>query len=429
MSSSEPVSRTLSNGLRIVCLPFASEVVYCGYAINAGTRDELPAEAGMAHFVEHLLFKGTAHRRAWHILNRMERVGGELNAVTNKEDTVVHCTCLREDFVRAVDLLTDIVFHSTFPAHEIERERGVVLDEIQSYLDSPSDLIFDDFEEQVFHAHPLGRNILGRRIAADLTADKEEERILTYSSEDLQAFAHRHYRPENMVFFVLGDVPLGRIERVLQGRIHTESAPPIGRLSVATRHRRPFEEYAPQHVERHRGTNQAHVIVGAPAGGVLLSAERRMSLALLNDLLGGAGMNSRLNVALRERRGLVYSVDSNLSVYTDALLFTIYFGTDAGRVSACRRLVEEELRRVIDEPLSAAGLAALQRQAIGQVTIAEAEVGESTAIALGRSVLHDRPYHTLPRIVERIRAVTALDLQEAAAELLNAERLSSLCYI
>ena len=412
----EPVSCTLPNGLRIVHLPHASEVVYCGYAINVGTRDELPQEAGMAHFVEHLLFKGTTRRRAWHILNRMECVGGELNASTNKEDTIVHCTCLRKDFARAADLLTDIVFHSTFPAHEIERERGVILDEIQSYQDNPSELIFDDFEEQIFQGHPLGRNILGH--ANDL------ER---YSTTDFIAFTQRHYQPSNMVFFLMGNISMTRIQKLLTK--YTDSLPVATPAAFPPQPTRTIcINHSPTHIVNHKQTNQAHVILGALATDELHLPESRMPLALLSDLLGGSGMNSRLNVALRERRGLVYSVDSSISTYTDALLFAIYFGTDPGRVDTCKQLVYRELQKIVREPLSTSALSSFKRQAIGQLIIAETETNENAAIALGRSLLHHRPYNTLPRIIQLIEAVTTHDIQRVASQLLNTNSLSSLCY-
>ena len=247
---------TLSNGLRIIHEPLRSRVAYCGFAVDAGTRDEREQEQGMAHFVEHLIFKGTQKRRAWHILNRMENVGGDLNAYTNKEETVVYSAFLVEHFARAFELLADIMFHSTFPQREIEKETEVIIDEIQSYEDNPAELIFDDFEDLIFRGHPLGRNILGR-----------PELLRTFRTEDATAFTHRYYRPENMIFFVLGDVNFRRVVRLAEKLVG--DLPGSGTANTVEIRRTPPPLYVPDRLVLDKGTNQAHVMIGASPYGPL----------------------------------------------------------------------------------------------------------------------------------------------------------------
>ena len=302
---------TLSNGLRIIHAPNLSKVAYCGFAVDAGTRDEYEQEQGMAHFVEHLIFKGTEKRHAWHILNRMENVGGDLNAYTNKEETVIYSAFLAEHFPRAVELLADIVFHSTFPQHEIDKEVEVIIDEIQSYEDSPSELIFDDFEELIFPNHPLGRNILGK-----------PELLRQFTSRNALEFTARFYKTTNMVFFVQGNIDFKKVIRTVEKAVSDISLSETNRQRIA-----PFT-YIPQTLTINKDTHQAHVMIGSR--GYHAYDEKRTGLYLLNNILGGPGMNSRLNLALRERRGLVYNVEANLTSYTDTGVFCIYFGRPSG---------------------------------------------------------------------------------------------------
>lgn len=404
----------LSNGLRIVQAPSLSKVVYCGYVLNAGTRDEEEDELGMAHFVEHLIFKGTTHRKAWHILNRMERVGGDLNAFTNKEETTVYSTFLAEHFSRAAELLTDIVFHSTFPQAEIDREVEVIIDEIQSYQDSPSEQIFDDFEELVFRGHPLGRNILG-----------VPELLRSFSTVQALQFTSRYYRPDNAVFFLWGNIDLRQIVRTLE-RLTADLSFFSEKIVLDRQLREAPGEYFPQQVEVRRATHQAHVILGTRAYHAY--DERRTALYLLNNVLGGPGMNSRLNVSLRERRGLVYGVESNLTSYTDSGLFSIYFGTDTEDVSQCLDLVYRELRELREKGLSAMQLAAAKKQIIGQIAIS-ADNSENMAMDLGKSFLHYDRFDSIENLFSRIEALTSSQLLQVANEILDENNLSTLIYI
>lgn len=403
---------TLSNGLRIIHEPLRSRVAYCGFAVDAGTRDEREQEQGMAHFVEHLIFKGTQKRRAWHILNRMENVGGDLNAYTNKEETVVYSAFLVEHFARAFELLADIVFHSTFPQREIEKETEVIIDEIQSYEDNPAELIFDDFEDLIFRGHPLGRNILGR-----------PELLRTFRTEDAADFTRRYYRPENMVFFVLGDVDFRRVVRLAEKLVG--DLPGGGADCNVAARRTPPPLYVPDRLVLDKGTNQAHVMIGGR--GYNAYDHRRTALYLLNNLLGGPGMNSRLNVALRECRGLVYNVESNLTAYTDTGTFCIYFGCDPDDVELCTRLVYRELKRLRDRRLTATQLAAAQKQLIGQIGVAS-DNNENNALGMAKTFLHYNRYESQEAVCRRVSELTADELLAVAGEMLSEDYLSVLVY-
>ena len=399
---------TLPNGLRLVHEPQAFPVSYCGFAIDAGTRDEGEHEQGMAHFVEHLIFKGTARRKAWHILNRMEHVGGDLNAYTNKEETVVHAAFLAPHLERAMELLGDIVFCSVFPQREIEKEREVVMDEIRSYEDTPSELIFDDFEDLIFRGHPLGRNILGR-----------PEQLQGFRTEHLLDFTRRFYRPDNAVFFVRGDYDFKKVVRLAE-KLWADI--PAG---ATDKRRTPPPPYKADRIELDKDTHQAHVMLGARAYDAYDS--RRTALYLLNNVLGGPGMNSRLNVALRERRGLVYTVEANLTSYTDTGTFCIYFGTDTQDLDTCLRLIYRELKRLRDTRMTASQLAAAKKQLIGQIGVASDNF-ENNALGMGKAFLHYGKCESPEELFARIEALTADQLLEVANEMLAEDYLSVLIY-
>ena len=400
---------TLPNGLRIIHAPNQSAVAYCGFAVDAGTRDEADNEQGMAHFVEHLLFKGTKKRHAWHILNRMEHVGGDLNAYTNKEETIVYSAFLAEHFPRAVELLSDIVFHSTFPQHEIDKEVEVIIDEIQSYEDSPSELIFDDFEELLFPNHPLGRNILGKPYL-----------LHQFKSEDALRFTSRYYRPENMIFFVQGNVDFKRVVRLVEKSTADLTS------NIGTYTRKHPDIYIPQNLTLHRDTHQAHVMIGSR--GYDAHNEKRTALYLLNNILGGPGMNSRLNVSLRERSGLVYNVEANLTSYTDTGVFCIYFGTEHDDVDRCMHLVKKELKKLCDKPLSIAQLAAAKKQIIGQIGVAR-DNAESTALGMAKTFLHYNKMDDPQEVFQRIEALTSKELWEVSNEMFAENQLSTFIYL
>ena len=398
------------NGLRVIHLPSISQVVYCGYQIAAGTRDEKPGEEGLAHFCEHMTFKGTERRHALQIINALESVGGELNAFTNKEDTVFYAAISKEHFMQAVDVLTDIVFHSTYPQQEIEKEVEVICDEIESYNDSPAELIYDEFENILFEGHPLGHNILG-----------QADHIRCYTTEDALRFVRRHYHPSNAVFFVYGDIDFKRLVRTLKNADVPDITEKLEHTDIQISPELPTGKT----ITHHRDTHQAHVMIGTR--GYRYDDQRRMTLYLLNNIIGGPGMNARLNLSLRERRGLVYTVESTMASYSDTGLWSIYFGCDHHDVQRCLRLVRTELDHMMLKTLSERQLTAAKRQLKGQIAIA-CDNREQFALDFGKSFLHHGHERNLDTLFSRIDAITAEQIQQTACELFAADRLVTLIF-
>ena len=409
-------THTFDNGLRLIGLQSPSPVVFCGYQLRAGTRDEQPGEDGLAHFCEHVSFKGTQRRTAIQVINGLESVGGELNAFTTKESTVFYAALLKEHLPRAIDLLTDVVFRSTYPQTEIDKEVEVICDEIESYNDTPSDLIYDDFENLVFAGHPLGHNILG-------TADN----VRTFTTDDALRFTRQLYRPSRAVFFVYGDVDFARVVRLLERQMASIVVDRDKNLSKNAHFidQKSMPDYVAQNVERHLGTHQAHVMIGTRA--YAYDHPLRVPLYLLNNMLGGPGLNTRLNLALRERNGLVYTVESTMVSYGEAGMWCTYFGCDPHDVKRCMRLVRRELDRFIDKPLAESRLRAAKQQLKGQLGIA-CDNRENYALDFGKAFLHYGQETDMQRLYARIEAVTADQLQQVARDLFPAERLTTLVY-
>lgn len=401
----------LPNGLRIIHRQDSSPVVYCGYAVNAGTRDERPGEEGVAHFCEHVSFKGTARRSALRVINTLESVGGELNAFTSKEHTVYYAAIRKDHIRRAVDLLTDIVFHSVYPQTETEKEIAVICDEIESYNDSPAELIYDEFEGLLFGGHPLGHNILGR---ADL--------LQGYGPETARRFTSALYRPCNAVFFACGDIDFGRLTAFLrQATADFGAAEPLGGRDLTS----PLPQYVPGEHVMERNTHQAHVLIGNRAYS--MHDSRRTALAVLNNILGGPGMNARLNIALRERNALVYTVDSSIVTYSDTGLWCVYFGCDPHDIGRCRHLVAREIDRMVSRPLSATRLAAAKRQIKGQIAVA-CDNRESLALDIGKTFLHSGRGKDIAAIYSRIDALTPEEIRSTAEEIFAPEQLTTLIF-
>ena len=405
---------TLPNGLRIIHLPSTSPVVYCGIGINAGTRQETVGEEGVAHFCEHVTFKGTRRRSAIQILNCLERVGGDLNAFTNKEDTIFYAAILKEHLPKAVDLLTDIVFCSEYPEQEIAHEVDVICDEIESYNDSPAELIYDEFENKVFSGHPLGHNILGTR-----------ERVLSFTSAHARRFTHRYYRPDNGVFFAYGDVDferlVKRVEVIGDGcwvLDNSFSLPITQHPSPNTQHPTPNTQHPSPNIH-----HQSHVMLGSRTFGY--DDERRLPLYLLNNMLGGPGMNARLNLSLRERHGLVYTVESAMASYSDTGCWSVYFGCDHHDVKRCMRLVEHELDRMMQHPLSERQLTAAKRQLKGQIAIA-CDNREQYALDFAKNFLHYGQERDIDELLQRIDAITAPQIQDVAQYVFAPDRIETL---
>lgn len=445
---------TLDNGLRIIHLPSDSKVVYCGYQINAGTQNEEPGEEGLAHFCEHVTFKGTERRKAWHILNCLESVGGDLNAYTNKEGTVYYSAILKEHIARAVNLLTDIVFHSVYPQAEIDKEVEVICDEIESYNDSPAELIYDEFENIIFKGSPLGHNILG-------TA----EQVRSFKTEDALRFTRKLYRPDNAIFFAYGDIDFKKLVKLIRkaladddsGKVAENAANSVGKLaeeklpqisqitqisgdenSITTEksvssvksvgpenYPSVGKEIAGQTIVMQKNTHQAHVMIGTRAYDV--SDSRRMPLYLLNNMLGGPGMNAKLNLALREHNGLVYTVESTMVAYGDTGIWSIYFGCDEHDVKRCLRLVRKELDKFMQKPLSEAQLKAAKKQIKGQIGVA-CDNRENFALDFGKSFLHYGWEKNVDRLYKQVDEITAEQIQAVAQELFDKDRLTTLIF-
>lgn len=422
---------TLDNGLRIIHLPSDSKVVYCGYQINAGTRNEEPGEEGLAHFCEHVTFKGTERRKAWHILNCLESVGGDLNAYTNKEGTVYYSAILKEHIARAVDLLTDIVFHSVYPQAEIDKEVEVICDEIESYNDSPAELIYDEFENIIFKGSPLGHNILG-------TA----EQVRSFKTEDALRFTRKLYQPDNAIFFAYGDIDFKKLVKLLKtlnmehGTLNfmnskTSETPTAEMEAGDANHKVQSSKFKVQSkvegqtIVMQKNTHQAHVMIGTRAYDV--NDSRRMPLYLLNNMLGGPGMNAKLNLALREHNGLVYTVESTMVAYGDTGIWSIYFGCDEHDVKRCLRLVRKELDKFMQKPLSEAQLKAAKKQIKGQIGVA-CDNRENFALDFGKSFLHYGWEKNVDRLYEQVDKITAEQIQAVAQELFDKDRLTTLIF-
>lgn len=408
------------NGLRLIQIASPTNVAYCGISIDAGTRDEETDEEGMAHFCEHMMFKGTEKRKAWHIINRMEAVGGDLNAYTNKEETVVYTAFMREHFERATELIFDIVFHSTYPQHEIDKECEVIVDEIESYNDTPVDLIFDHFEDLIYEGHSLGHDILG-------TA----ENVRRFQTADALRFTKRLYRPEKMVFFLFGNVEFEKVKRVVEKKMKEigcpESLDKPEKLEHVDSLEHPESPIKPNPgtFTEERGTHQAHVMIGRAAYGS--KDDKRIALYFLNNILGGPGMNSRLNVALREHRGLVYTVESTLTNYTDTSTWAIYFGCDEEDVERCLRIVRQELDKLMKEPLTERQYQAALKQIQGQIGVA-CDNFENYALDMAKAFLHYNKFEGREDTIEHLKKVTPQRLQEVAQEIFDEKNLTTLIF-
>lgn len=408
------------NGLRLIHIPSPTDVAYCGISIDAGTRDEESGEEGMAHFCEHMMFKGTEKRRAWHIINRMEAVGGDLNAYTNKEETVVYSAFLKENFERAAELIFDIVFHSTYPQHEIEKESEVIIDEIESYKDSPSELIYDHFENIIFAGNSLGHDILGT-----------EDNVRRFTTSDAVRFRDRLYRPDKMVFFIFGDVDFKKVQRTVAKldaskvvKQDTDNAQSKDDDNEADELKPSVIEACGLHIEP-RGTHQAHVMIGRTGYGS--RSKKRIALYLLNNIIGGPGMNSRLNIALREHTGLVYTVESILTNYTDTATWGIYFGCDSKDVMRCLRIIRKELDRLMDKPLSERELKAAIKQMKGQIGVA-CDNFENYALDTAKAYLHYNRFEGVDDTFRHLEQLTPSLLQEVAREMFNPDELTTLVF-
>ena len=400
----------LENGIRLIHQPVVSPVAHSGIIINTGSRDELENEHGMAHFVEHLIFKGTKKRRAHHLLSRMEDVGGEINAYTTKEETCIHTIFFKNYYARTFELLADIVFNSTFPEKEIHKEKEVIIDEINSYKDSPYEEIYDNFEELIFNSNPIARNILGT-----------ESSLRSHDRSQLMDFYKNNYPTTEIVVASVSSVPF---KKVLECFIKFFTDKPI-KTRAFPRLIYNSHLYAAVNQKAERDTYQAHCLIGNQAYSIY--EEKRLALHLINNLLGGPGMNSRLNMTLREKKGLAYNVESNYSTYSDTGIIHIYFGTDKKNLEKCIELTFRELKKVREQGLGNVQLSRAKRQLIGQIAIS-AESNENQMLSIGRSLLLFDRVDTLEEISNKIEKITREELLEVSNEIFDRNKLSYLIY-
>lgn len=394
-------THTLENGLRVIHRQFPSEISYCGVAINTGTRDEYSHEWGMAHFVEHMLFKGTKRRKAHHISNRMENVGGDLNAFTTKEETFIYSTFLKEYFPRAVELLGDIIFNSEFPQIQINREREVVLDEIDSYDDNPSELIYDDFENLMFSGHDIGHYILG-----------EPHTLNSFNSDNVNSFVNRQYQTSKMVFFSFGKTPFSKVLKL------TEKYFNIKQESVEAKNRVAPIITTPVTRIIDKNTTQTHVVLGWNKYNMY--HPDRYVVYLLNSILGGGSLNSRLSRSLREKNGLAYNIESNISLYSDTGFYSIYFACDPKNRDKCLRLIKKELKGIMEKELTPMQLTVAKRQWKGQLGIS-AEMNENNALSMAKNYLHHKRFIDLEEVFSKVDAISAEQIKSVANELFSSE--------
>jgi predicted Zn-dependent peptidase len=399
----------LDNGIRVIHREVNSPVAHLGFFVNMGSRDELPEEHGLAHFIEHVIFKGTEKRKAYHVLSRMEDIGGELNAYTTKEETVVHATFLKDHYERALELFNDIVFHSTFPAKELEKEKSVIVDEINSYLDTPSDMIFDEFDELVFANDPLGRGTLGT-----------PESVYGFNARSVDRFLKRGYRTDQMVIASVGKIDLKKLKKLIDKFFGHENG-----SSGAYATRSNFNGYKPVMSEQKKSNYQTHLMMGNVAYPT--GHDDRIGMFLLSNLLGGPGMNARLHMTLRERHGYTYNVETNYSTYSDTGLFSIYLGMDEKFLKKCIDLTHKELRLLREKGLGTLQLHKAKQQLLGQVAIGQ-ENNQSQMLGIGKSILAFDEVRTWKEIAQKINDLSSSQLLRIANEVLDEKDFSYLIY-
>jgi predicted Zn-dependent peptidase len=398
----------LSNGIRLIHRHTKSQVAHCALMINTGSRDEDNAEQGLAHFIEHLLFKGTKRRKAFHIMSHMENVGGEINAFTSKEDTCIYGSFMHNYYRRWFDIVSDITFNASFPAKEMDKEKDIIIDEINSYLDSPAEQIFDDFDELVFNNHPLGRNILGTPSG-----------IRLFDSDSIRKFITRNYVTEEMLICSVGRIHFAEIISLAEK--YFGDAVQGGRPQT----RQSFLDYRPQTKTIRRQNHQAHCMLGNEADG--LNSARRTALTLLNNILGGPGLNARLNMSIREKHGLCYNIESVYQPYSDAGLISIYFGTDPVAIDRTLSLINKELKLLREKKTGSLQLKRAKTQLIGQLAISS-ESNLNEMLFNGKNYLYLSQTETHEDISRRIEAVDANDLMDLANEVFNPDTMSMLLF-
>jgi predicted Zn-dependent peptidase len=405
---SEPIIFKLANGIRVVHQPMDREVAHCGLMIGAGSRDELSNEHGLAHFMEHSFFKGTTKRKTFHILSRLDAVGGEINAFTAKEETWIHASFLKEHYERAIELIADIAFNATFPDKEIEKEKEVIVDEINSYKDSPSDMVFEEFDELIFGKHPIGRTILGT-----------EKTLATFTKEHLIEFRRRNFSKQNLIFSSVGNIPLATLKKILSKYMEPHELTPR-----SSRKKINFT-YKPVQREIKKDIHQVHYIMGNIAYDY--NNEKRPALSLLNNILGGPAMNNRLSLNIREKHGIAYHIDSSYAPFSDIGVFSIYLGTEKENLEKSRLLIWKELNDLKHNKLSTRQLHEAKKQIMGQIAISQ-DSGAAIMFNLGKSLSVFHRIDPIQEVFQKVEALTAKQLQEVANEIFSEKKMSTLAY-
>jgi predicted Zn-dependent peptidase len=408
MQTHHPVIFRLSNGLRVVHQFLPREVAHCGLMMGTGSRDERTGEHGLAHFLEHCLFKGTEKRKTFHILSRLDAVGGELNAFTSKEETWIHASHLKEDYERAIELIADIAFHSTFPEKEIEKEKDVIYDELNSYKDSPADLIFEDFDEMLFGNHPFGRTIIGT-----------ENSLKRFTREHLQRFHKRALNLNNLIFSSAGNITAEKLQTLLEKH--------MGSIKMSSKklHREKVKQHHFEHKVEKKDIHQVHYLLGMPAYD--FDHKMRPALSLLNNIIGGPAMNNRLSMRIREKHGIAYHVDSNYSPFSDTGIFTVYLGTDKENLKKSKELLWQVLNEFKKERMSARALSDAKKQIIGQIALAQ-DSGSAIMFNIAKSLMLFNRIDTLEELFEKIHEISAADCHHVAGEIFDAKRSCSVTY-
>lgn len=398
----------LPNGIRLIHKQKNGEIAHLVLMVNTGSRDEEDHENGMAHFIEHTIFKGTENRKAYHILSCLDNVGGDLNAYTTKEETCLQASFLKQHYKRTFDLFADIAFHSTFPENELTKEKEVILDEINSYLDSPSDEIYDVFEEMMFKGHPMSRNILGTT-----------ELVKGFTREDVRRFIANNYSTDQIVLGTIGDISFKDFERLAMSYFGEQLA------HIVKKQRVPFKNYKPQYIKTERHNHLSHCMIGGMAPEY--NSPLKMPIVLLNNILGGPAMSSRLNLNIREKYGFAYTIESQYNAYSDTGLISIYMGVDPDSLDRSIELTYKELDKICNQKLGSMQLNHAQQQIIGQVALGY-ESGMNELLSITRSVIMNEPLEYMEDIIRKVNAVTAGDIMETANLVFDKKQLSTLIF-
>ncbi len=399
---------SLDNGIKLIHKKTQRKVAHCGLILNTGSRDESEKEWGMAHFIEHIIFKGTKKRKAYHILSRLEDVGGDLNAYTTKEDTCIYAAFLSEYYERTLELISDIAFNSVFPEKEIEKEKEIILDEINSYKDSPSELIFDDFEELIFSNDSIGRNILG-----------SPEMVRSFKRDDVLFFIDKKYNTDQMVICSVGNIDFSRLKNIVEKYFGAISS------NIRKDIRKAPQLYTPIYSEVIKNTYQTHCMFGNIAYDA--NDSKRIALSLLTNILGGPGLNSRLNLSLREKYGLAYNVEANYTPYSDTGIFSVYFGTDSDNFERSLLICKKEMEKLCNTKLGIVQLKRAKQQMIGQMALSS-DNNENLMLSIGKSLLLYNKVDTLEEVIKKIELLTAEEIIEVANEIFDINKLTTLIY-